>query len=115
MEENPGLIEFGNLLNEAWTNGYIDGYVSVIRGESGYHEHLENYVGSVLEEYEVGYLSALQDDLKWTRKYAWARGYTDGFKAASLEWSDFGYFAFWMPEYSGELLKRYNAAIQLGL
>ena len=114
MEENPGLIEYGNLLNEAWTNGYIDGYISVVRDVSGYHEHLEGYVGSVLEEYEAGYLSAIQDDVKWTRKYAWARGYTDGFKASSLEWSDFGYFAFWMPEYSGNLLKRYNTGYSVG-
>ncbi len=114
MEENHSLIEYYYLLNEAWTNGYIDGYISVVRNESGYHEHLKDYVGPMLEEYEVGYLSALQDDVKWTRKYAWARGYTDGFKAASLEWNDFGYFSFWMPEYSGDLLKRYNIGYSVG-
>lgn len=108
MEDYSALIELENLYNEAWTNGYIDGYISIIRKGSENKGNHEEYVGPLLEEYESGYLSALKDDSKWTGKYAWAQGFIDGNNTSKLEWIDFGYYAFWMPVYTGELLKKYN-------
>lgn len=114
MEDNSAFMELNSMFNEAWTNGYIDGYISVIRKEPEYCEHREEYEGRMLEEYECGYLSAIHDDVKWTRKYALSRGYIDGYKASQLEWTDFGYFAFWMSEYTGELQERYNVGYSEG-
>ena len=109
VEDNAVCKELESMLNEAWTNGYINGYISVIRREPQYSEHSDEYEGSLLEEYECGYLSAIQDDVKWTRKYAWARGYIDGLKTSKLEWFDFDFLAFWATEYTGELLTQYNS------
>ncbi len=108
LEDYSALVELGDLLNEAWANGYIDGYVSVIRKQPDYCKHREGYVGRLLEEYESGYSSAIYDNVKWTRKYAWARGYLDGLRTSKLEWNEFGFLAFWANEYTGELLDRYN-------
>ena len=113
-EDNSAYMELDNMLNEAWAYGYIDGYVSVIRKEPEYSEHRENYEGRLLEEYESGYYSAIQDNVKWTEKYARAKGYVDGLKASRLEWDDFGFLAFWTAEYTGQLLKEYNAGYYEG-
>ena len=113
-QENPVLLELGEMFNEAWANGYIDGYISVIRKEQDYNENRNDYEGRMLEEYECGFLSAIQDDVKWTRKYAWARGYIDGHRTSELEWNEFGFLAFWGNEYTGELLKRYNEGYYAG-
>lgn len=114
VEDYPALVELDNMLNEAWANGYIDGYVSVIRKEPNYSEHREDYEGRMLEEYESGYLSAIKGGNKWTRKYSYSKGYTDGYKTSKLEWKDFGFFSFWRPVYTGELLKRYNIGYSAG-
>lgn len=94
VEDYPALVELDNMLNETWANGYIDGYVSVIRKEPDYSEHREDYEGRMLEEYESGYLSAIKDGNKWTRKYSYSKGYTDGYKTSKLEWKDFVFFPF---------------------
>lgn len=114
LDDYSALVELDNLFNEAWANGYIDGYVSVIRKQPDYCEHCEGYEGRLLEEYESGYNSAILDNVKWTRKYAWAQGYTDGMKTSKLEWNEFGFWAFWANEYTGELLKRYNDGYYAG-
>ena len=77
VEFESAYIELDNMLNEAWTNGYIDGYITVIRKESNYSEHRGEYEGRMQEEYECGYLSAIQDDTKWIKEDAWD-GMTDG-------------------------------------
>ena len=113
-EDNSVYKDLENMLNEAWANGYIDGCVSVIRKEPNYSEHQEDYEGRLQEEYECGYLSAIQDDVKWSRKYAWARGYIDGLRTSKLEWFDFDFLAFWATEYTGELLTQYNSGYYEG-
>lgn len=114
LEDYSALAELDNLFNEAWTNGYVDGYVSVIRKQPDYCEHSEGYEGRLLEEYESGYNSAIRDNVKWTRKYAWARGYIDGLRTSKLEWNEFDFLAFWANEYTGELLNRYNDGYYAG-
>lgn len=113
-EDYTTLAELENLFNEAWANGYIDGYVSVIRKQPDYSEHCEGYEGRLLEEYESGFNSAKHDNVKWTRKYAWARGYLDGHHTSELEWNEFGFLAFWGNDYTGELLKIYNEGYYAG-
>ena len=114
LEDYSALAELDNLFNEAWANGYIDGYVSIIRKQPYYCEHHEGYEGRLLEEYESGYNFAIYDNVKWTRKYAWARGYSDGMRTSKLEWNEFCFFAFWANEYTGELFNRYNDGYYAG-
>lgn len=114
LEDYSALAELDSFFNEAWANGYIDGYVSVIRKQPDYCEHSEGYEGRLLEEYESGYNSAKHDNVKWTRNYAWARGYMDGHKTSELKWNEFGFLAFWGNEYTGVLLKSYNEGYYAG-
>lgn len=114
LEDYSTLAELDNLFNEAWANGYIDGYVSIMKKQPDYCEHREGHEGRLLEEYESGYNFAIHDNVKWTRKYAWARGYSDGMRTSKLEWNEFVFFAFWANEYTGELFNRYNDGYYAG-
>lgn len=114
MEENSSITELENMFNEAWTNGFVDGYISIVRKEPKYKEHIAGYEGALLEEYESGYFSAIQDGEKWTCKYAYAKGYLDGWEASKQEWEDFAYLSFWISEYTGILLSKYNSGYYNG-
>lgn len=114
IEDTSALKELGDMLDEAWTNGFIDGHISIIRRKPKYNEHITGYEGTLLEEYESGYFSAIQDGEKWTTKYAYAKGYTNGLEASKLEWEDFAYLSFWVSEYTGNLLSKYNSGYYKG-